>query len=265
MNKQRAKEILSTYMKDSSVDSDPEVQQALDLADSDPELLEWMQLQAEVDPVLRDALSDIPVPKDLEARLLETVRKESPAVAGTRPPRRLRLVGWGIAATLLVSISTFWFLRQNEDIVQNLQHSVSGVSPDDFSHFRDGMAYYINDVYFRLDHITKDLDSIESWLSNRESPVYEDLPDALTALDPIGCKQLQWQGLDVSLVCFHTTDGRIVHLFLLDRETATDSQFSGIDAVARSSGLETAGWVSPSTVYLLVGSDPSVDIEFALG
>ncbi|MEX0331219.1 MAG: hypothetical protein AB3N64_07335 [Puniceicoccaceae bacterium] len=265
MNKQRAKELLSAYLKDSSSEADPEIQRALELAESDPELIEWMQLQTEMDPALRDALSDIPVPKDLEARLLETVREDEKVAGSRSPARRLRLVGWGIAATLLVSVSTFWLLRENESIVQNLQHSVSGVSPDDFSHFRDGMAYYINDVYFRLDHTTQDLDSIRSWLSSKQSPVYEDLPDALTNLDPIGCKQLQWQGLDVSLVCFHTADGRIVHLFLLDRDNATDNQFSGIDAVARSSGLETAGWVSSSTVYLLVGSDPSVDIEFALG
>lgn len=265
MNKQRAKELLSAYLKDSSHEVDPELQQALELADSDPELQAWMQLQADLDPLLQDALSSVPVPPDLKARLLQTVGETASVPAAPRRARLLRPAIIGLAATLLLSVSAFWILRQNEAIVQSVQHSVSGTRPDDFTHFRDGMAYYIKQVYFRLDHFSGDLDSIESWLSNSQAPVYEDLPEALTALAPIGCKQLQWRGLEVSLVCFHTPDGKIVHLFLLDRESALQNQVNGIESVARSSGLETGGWFTPSTVYLLVGSDDSVDIEFALG
>ena len=265
MNQQRAKELLSAYLRDSSMDSDSEMQQALTMAESDPELQDWMRLQAEMDPLLGEALSDIPVPKDLEDKLLRTVREGARRPEQPAPAWRVRTAIAGLAATLLISVSVFWVLRQNEEIVQAVQTSFSGTSPDDFSHFRDGMAYYINRVYFRLDHLTGDLDSIESWLTDQASPVYEDLPESLTALVPIGCKQLQWQGLDVSLVCFHTSEGKIVHLFLLDRGAAGQNQFAGIETVAQSNGLETGGWLTESTVYLLVGSDPSVDIEFVLG
>lgn len=265
MNKERAKELLSAYLEESTAEVDPELQQALELAQSDPELLAWMQLQADLDPVLHKAVSSVSVPPDLEARLLQTVRASAPRAGKPARSRFMRPAILGLAATLLLSVSAFWILRHNESLVQSVQRSVSGTSPDDFTHFRDGMAYYIKQVYFRLDHLTEDLDSIESWLSGKDSPVYENLPPALAALQPIGCKQLQWRGLDVSLVCFHTDDGKIVHLFLLQRDSAQPIQFSGIDTVARSSGLETGGWSSPSTVYLLVGSDPSVDIEFGLG
>ena len=90
-------------------------------------------------------------------------------------------------------------------------------------------------------------------------------PKGLTALVPLGCKELSWQGHDVSLVCFHTADGKIVHMFILNQEGVDSSSFRDITSVATSHKLETGGWVSGSTVYLLVGSDPSVDIEFALG
>ena len=261
MNKQQAKEILTVHMRCPEGDPPDGMEEALAMAESDPELREWLQLQAELDPVLEEALSNTPVPPDLEETLLETVRT-SPVVRKVAWYRQARIAG--VAAAMVLGIGGSLFLRSNESIVQTLQESITGTSPDDFSHFRGGMAYYIRNVYFQLDHLTEDLDSIESWLDNSRAPGFEDLPAPLTALVPLGCKELKWQGLDVALVCFHTRDGKIVHLFLLDQDKVDPGQINDITRVAVSSGLETGGWLSGDTVYLLVGFDPEVDIEFVL-
>ncbi|NDV62612.1 DUF3379 domain-containing protein [Puniceicoccales bacterium CK1056] len=264
MNKQEAKERLSAYLQSSEAELDEQMQEALEMAESDPELQEWMQLQAEMDPQLREAFDQTPVPDDLEAALLETVRA-APVAAPARFFSRNLLWAFGAAAAVILGLGSFFYVRQNEVLIQDIQQSITGKSPDDFGNFRDGMAYYVRNVYFQLDHLTEDLTSIESWLDNKEAPVYEGLPAGLTALVPIGCKQLTWQDQNVSLVCFHTADGKIVHLFILNRQGIDASLYEDITAVANSQSLETGGWMTGSTVYLLVGSDPQVDIEFALG
>jgi hypothetical protein len=264
MNRETAKELLSTYLQSSGMEFDPHIQEALALAESDPELQEWLQLQSENDPAIREALEQVPVPDGLEDTLLEIVRKEAPAAPS---PRRFRPMVWGIgvAAALVLGAGLFLKLRSSEDFIQGIQHTITGTSPDDFTDFRDGMAYYIRNVYFQLDHLTTDLGSIEQWLGDNEAPVYEGLPEGLTALVPIGCKQLSWKEQNVSLVCFHTAAGKIVHLFILEREGFDPARFEDIGSVATSHALETGGWTTDGSVYLLVGSDPEVDIEFALG
>ena len=262
MNKEEAKQWLAAYVEDQDSGQDPCIREALHMAETDPELAEWLALQRQLDPLLREAFSATPVPDGLVDGLLATVRGD-----GSNTPSRRS--GWGllmaIAAILILSLSTFLYLRFNEDLVQNLQHSITGTHPDDFDSFRDGMAYYARKVYFQLDHFAGSLDSIESWLNESSSPGYDSLPSALAALDPIGCKQLSWKGQPVSLVCFHTERGAIIHLFILERGNTDADHFDNIREVAVSSELETGGWVTDEKIYLLVGSAPEVDIEFALG
>jgi len=263
MNLQEAKDLLSAYLQSPEGESDTRMLEALQMADSDPELQEWIQQQAELDPQIRDALAGAPVPENLESDLLKTVRV--PQVVPIRSSKLQLLWSWGFAAAVLIGVGTVFFLRQNETVVQDIQAMISGTEPDDFGNFREGMAYYVRSVYFNLDHHTKDLNSIQSWLEEKNAPVYETIPKELTALVPIGCKQLSWQDRDVSLVCFHTGDGKIVHMFILDRDGTADHLYQDITKIATSHDLETGGWLTDSTVYLLVGSDPQVDVEFALG
>ncbi len=265
MNREQAKQWLSAYVEGMDLGSEQNLREALRLAETDPELRDWWHHQQEMDQRMRAALADVPVPDGLEQVLLTSVGA-GPVSPGV-PAGFMRWRGWILAAAalLVLGLGTFLFLRNNEALVQDLQASVSGTSEDSFDQFRDGMAYYIRKVYFQLDHKSDQLPSIEDWLQNHDTPAFGNLPGQLAALPTLGCKQLEWRGQKVSLVCFNTRDGKIVHLFILDREGADPDQFRDIATVARSSGLETGGWLTPDKVYLLVGSDPEVDIEFALG
>jgi len=262
MNKQKAKEWLSAYVEGMEFEDNPELKEALRLAESDPELKAWWTEQNRIDAEMSGAMQDIPVPADLEARLMETVRTGRSG-RGILPFRLTWLAS--LAAVLVLGGALFIYMHQNDELVQQLQTAVSGTSPDDFDHYRDGMAYFIQNRYFQLDHLTTDLRSIENWLLQNDVPVYGHLPDNLVALDPIGCKELTWKGRQVSLVCFHNGNGGIVHLFVMEADGLDPEYYRNVTTVAVSSGLETGGWVDGDKVYVLVGSDPEVDIEFALG
>ena len=262
MNKEEAKKWLSAYMPGQESVLDPHLREALQMAGEDPELAAWLESRLKLDSAMHEALADAPVPPSLEQSLLETVRK-SPDRRKSNPRRLSWLTG--LAALLAVGLGGVFVVSKNEPLVQGIQEIVSGTSPDNFGNFRDGMAYYISNVYFTLDHRSEELPSIEAWIRHQQAPRFGELPGELAALAPIGCKKLQWRDLPVTLVCFHTADGKIVHLFILDRQQTSPERYLDIQKVATSSGLETGGWITDSAVYLLVGSDPEVDIEFALG
>ncbi len=263
MNKEKAKEWLSAYLEGLEFEDNPKLKEALRMVEEDPDLQEWWKAQRKLDRQMEAALEEIPIPDDLEARLLQAVGDRKDKEMVWKSTRRV-VWGLGIAAVLVLSVVAVRQTRQHEVILQNIQTRISGTSPDNFNHFRDGMAYYIRNVYFQLDHFSKDVDSIDTWLKAEDAPTFEALPEELLALKPIGCKQFKWKEQDVSLVCFHTPDGKIVHMFILDRNRAADDQYLGIDAIARSHELETGGWATNDRVYVLVGSDPEVDVEFAL-
>ena len=92
---------------------DAKMLEALELAESDPDLQHWLQRQAEMDSRLKEILESTPVPDGLEASLLETV--------GVKPAQRKpsfnrsRFMGWGIAAAVILGIGSVFVLRQNED------------------------------------------------------------------------------------------------------------------------------------------------------
>jgi len=262
MNKQQAMEWLSAYVPGEDLDHCPEMREALELAESDPELGEWLARRLEMDARMRSVLDEEPVPAGLEESLLKTVRQSaSPA------RRRLTWFKWTfrVAAIIVIGMGATLYMRRNEAIIQEIQSAFTGTTPDSYTEFREGMAYYVRSVYFQLDHLTSDLSSIDSWLNKKQAPTYEALPAELARLNPLGCKELTWQGQRVTLVCFHNGQGKIVHLFILDRDRADPRQYQDIQHVAKSHDLETGGWMTASRIYLLVGSDPQVDIEFALG
>ena len=261
MNIERAKELLSGNIDHPDEELQEALNEALELLESNPELQDWMERQELMDPSIKNAINAVPIPDGLEQSLLRSVGSARKGIS------RYRWIGWGgaVAAIILFGVAFFRITPQGEHLIQRVQVATSGSSPDSFDQFRDGMAYFIRKVYFQLDHKTTEMDSIENWLIDNKSPVFESIPDELLALDPIGCKELQWQGRNVSLVCFHTVDGNIIHLFIMERGPADDQGISAITSVAVSHDLETGGWLSDEKVYLLVGSAPGVDVEFALG
>lgn len=261
MKFEEARKVLSSCHPEDLKSPDPLIREALAMAAEYPELQELLSRQKEVDGRIAAALAETPVPEDLRDRLLGSV-------AGHQQKSRSRIVrlSWtfGIAAMLVIGVGTV-FLSKNEKMIRDIQRTVSGKDHEFFESYREGMAYYISSVYFQLDHLSDSLSSIENWLEEKDTPAYDELPDQLVALNPIGCKEIAWRDRKVSLVCFHTERGKIIHLFIMDTPGPEDEAYDNISRVAVAHGLETGGWTSGEKVYLLVGSDETVDIEFALG
>lgn len=197
------------------------------------------------------ALRQTPVPEGLRASLI----KGSPA-RETRPSAadRRRLPGWqlGMAAMLVFGLGAAWALI--------LQPKLRFDRTEDY---REAMAYFVGDVPFKLDFKTDNLQAIAQWLEDSGSPVPERIPVKLMAKTPLGCKQIDWGGTTVTLICFYASipQGQLVHLFVVDRDAVGEQAIRDLDQALSANGFETRGWLSEAHACLLVPSQRGMAVR----
>ncbi|MGJ8640612.1 MAG: hypothetical protein ACSHYA_14580 [Opitutaceae bacterium] len=181
--------------------------------------------------------------------LKDSILKEAPQAKAAilRPRFKLMAIAAMLAVGFLTSFIYFKLLGNDQ-----LNHA---------SNFRDAAASYISDERFLLDLNSSSLTEIANWIKERNAPNFGELPAALLAENPIGCKELKWRDQTITLVCFHREDGTIAHLFIGNQNPEMRDLMADITQVMRVSDLETAGWSTEQQVYLLMGSDPSVNIQ----
>ena len=134
---------------------------------------------------------------------------------------------------------------------------VSRASTEDF---RDHMAYFATQR-FTLDKKSSDLEVSRQWLHERGSPIYKMTPELLVKLKGKGCREIDWNGTKVSLVCFLNGNKDLVHLFVVETANLSLEQLEKIGINTRHHNLETRGWNDNKHLYLLVASDPKISLD----
>jgi len=249
MDIETAKIILSAYQVERGPFGNPQFAKALEMVERDPALAEWFEGMIGFDESIRRVIRSAPEPVALKEKLLEGYQE-------ARSHRRTWV--WsslgGLAAALIIGVGGFfaYTIHYNRGI-------------DDISSYRDAMAHFAVGSYFRLDYHDENITRIQNWLTHHDAVSFEDLSDELLALTPKGCKMLEWQGHQVSLVCFRLEDGNLVHLFITDEDARSVDAFKNIEMVFLAEGLETGGWRKDGKVFLLTGSAPGVSIDEFLG
>jgi hypothetical protein len=76
MNSDAAKEILSACRSRDRDGTDPIFHEALNQMESDSELKKWFEEQQDLDQTIREKLSSIEPPADLQAKILARIRGE---------------------------------------------------------------------------------------------------------------------------------------------------------------------------------------------
>ena len=240
-----AKQLLSSYHSDKDHFSDPHMLEALNMLEKNSELADWFEHQLAFDRQVKAALSEAPEPAGLRDKLLQNHKQ-------TKRNNVIRYVKWAttLAAVLMIGAGGFWGYTAN---YYSKMH--------EYATLREGMSHFIAGSHFLLDYLDKDLDNISEWLEEEDAPMYEAVPAMLAAKEPIGCKKMSWRGQDVSLVCFHREDGKIIHMFVAERDGFSEEAIADLDKVLVSHDLETGGWVTDTHVYLLTGSEPGVTVR----
>lgn len=234
MNNQEAKLILQAYRPNGQDAADPFFAEALEQSRRDPELQKWFAEEVALNSRVQTRLeSAIPIPSALKSDLL-ALRKTVRLVPWWSQPMRL-----AAAAVILLSLGAIFFLLPR--------------NPAQLASFRDTMARRSAQTQEHVTFESHDLAKIQNWLQARNIETNFDLPAALRAGITQGCRVVNWNGHQATMICF-MVNGQHMDLFVMDRTGLPDFPANGAPQFASADGLMTAMWASGQKVYLLTGS-----------
>jgi hypothetical protein len=237
MDSRQAKEILLLYREGIDPADDPQVIEALALAQRESELAQWLEQQRIIHTKVRTALSQIEPPEGLREQIVSERRLHT-SLSGKRKAvlAVAAVAGMVLAASLLISQ-----IRPEGE-----NKKLSG--------FQNRMAGIVLRSYPKMDLETNDIGQIRAYLARQGRGDYG-LPPTLDKTPGTGCKVLSWQNHPVSMICFNsgktTAAGNPdLFLFVMDQAAVPDSAAANRQ-IGQLSKLSTLSWTLNGKIYFL--------------
>jgi hypothetical protein len=239
MNRDDAKNILLLYRPGTPDAEDPQIIEALALVERDVELARWFGEHCSRQEVLPAKFSRIQVPDGLKEQIIsEQAAREKIIV------RRRNIVLTAVAATVVALLipATLWLRPQGDD---------------------NALAIYRNRMVgaalrgYAMDLAANNPAQIRDYLKQNRAPADYVLPGPLEEVAVTGCAIESWQGVKVSMICFHTGDPLLpgvqsdLWLFVINRASVKNAPPAGPPQLAKVNQLITAVWVQGDKLYLL--------------
>ena len=235
MNNQEAKLILQAYRPNGADASAPFFAEALEQSRRDPELQKWFAEEMLLNTRLQARLENaIPIPSGLKADLLALRKTVRPTPWWFQP---MKLAA---AAVILVSLGAIFLLLSR--------------NPTQVASFRDAMARSSTETQEHVVFESHDIAKIQQWLQSKDMETNFDLPAALQAGVAQGCRMVNWNGHQATMICF-MVNGEHMDLFVMDRAGLPGFPESGSPQFASANGVMTAMWADGGKVYLLTGQN----------
>ncbi len=238
MTNDEAKFILSAYRPNGRDAQDPVMAEALEQAARDPELAEWFRRERELDVAISERLSQVAVPPSLRSNILAGHR-----MMVSRPASRpwwSRALSWAAAVVLFVGLAAFWGQRTPE-----VERS--------FALYRSDMTNFLEHELKGLDFRAPAFSEVSAWLVQERGMDRLTVPADVQSAPTMGCRILDWNGAEVTLVCFSSPSGELTHLVVVDR-SALNSLLPGLGSGPDfQDGWTTVSWEEGDRVYLLAG------------
>ncbi|MBA3543977.1 MAG: hypothetical protein H0T83_06020 [Chthoniobacterales bacterium] len=232
MNEQEARLILRAGRPDDQDRNDPEVAAALQVAERSPELARWLAEEQAFDRAMAAHLAATPAPFGLKTRILA----QATAPATSRSARWL--VGLAGVAALL------FLLAQVVDLWHNAAPDAA-VLPG----YASEMVSFVK-LPPRLEMESADLGAIKGWLA-QNGTLTPEVPANLAALQPVGCRVLAYRGHKVSLVCFQRAEGKLAHLFVVDRAALPGLKPGAAPSFDQEGEWTSALWAEGDRAYMI--------------
>ena len=236
MTDEEAKLILHAHRPGGQDANDPDVNAALEHVRTRPELLNWFEQQQQSDAALSRKLKQVAAPEGL----LESLVPPQPAAAPGWPPLA------AAAAIAFLLVGSLWWASQNKN------------RPLEFAALRREMAHQL--VQFpNLDLEAERWAELEQWLSTDPAWAQARIPAALQRFPGIGCRNLEWRGAKLGLVCF-SVQGEVLHVLLIPPSALPELSLPLQQPEMLSVGRwNTAAWRDANLGYLvLTRASPSL-------
>lgn len=247
MNPTEAKTILLLYRPGTADAKDPQMIEALALAQSNQEVARWLEAHCAGQRALRGGFLQITPPAGLKEQILSEFAASQRAVARRR-------LGFALAAALALAgiLASFWPARR--------------AAGDPLVHYQNRMVRTALGGY-AMDLLTNDPVSIRAYLAQHQAPADFTLPIALQRIALTGCAVSAWQGARVSLICFRTGKplppgaASDLWLFVVERSTVENAPKTYTPQFARISRLMTATWAEGNKLYFLGVQGQEADLK----
>jgi uncharacterized membrane protein YbaN (DUF454 family) len=237
MNNQEAKLILQAYRPGGRDTFDPLFAEALEQARRDPELQKWFTEEHLLDSQIQFKLrSAVAIPRDLKANLL-ALRKIIRPVPWWFQPMKLAAAA---AIILLIGLAAFLLLPQK---------------PTQLVLFREKMIHYSMQEHGHITFESPDIAKIQQWLQARGVDANFELPAGLQGKPAQGCRVVDWNGHQATMICFVLEDGKHMDLFVMDRAGLPSFPEGGEPQIVKTGGLMMTTWAKGGKVYLLTGDN----------
>lgn len=243
MDSREARSFLGVY-RAGEMDSDARFADAHNLAETDPELARWWAEEQELDRLIAGKMRQAPISEGLKARLIA-----STAESGNKIIRRDWQRPLLLAAACFVALAAVLGLWP--------RHSQPAVTVADY---RDEMVGFIK-VTPALELETSDLSRVAQFLEKKNAPSQFEIPKPLREMKPVGCRTLRFRGHDVSLICFQRGEGKLVHLFVMDRAALADLRRDSAPDFAKEGTWMTAAWAAGDHTYLVAAQGDREQLE----
>jgi uncharacterized membrane protein YbaN (DUF454 family) len=238
VNRDEAKNILLPYRHGTADADDPQIVEALALAERDQELKDWLVKHCARQYVLRENFRRISAPAGLKEQIISE-RAVQKKIIIWQPKFALAAMA---ALVLLVALIPFWLLhRGHDDTLAVYQNRMAGVALRGYA----------------MDLVTNNPEQIHAYLAQHRAPADFALPVALKQAALVGCAVEGWQGVKVSMICFRT--GRTLApggqsdlwLFVVDRASVRGAPAGDSPQFFKVNRLITATWTQGDKLYLL--------------
>jgi hypothetical protein len=241
VNHDEAKAILLFYRHGTADAEDPQIAEALALADHDQELKDWLVNHCARQFVLRENFRQIRAPAGLKEQIISEQAAQEKVIFW-RPKVALAAVA---ALVLLVALVPFWFShRAYDDTLAVYQNQMAGAALRGYA----------------MDLVTNSPEQIRGYLAKNHAPADFILPEKLKQANLLGCAVEGWQGVKVSMICFSTgkplaPGGQSdLWLFVVDRASVRGASAGDSTQFSKVNRLTTATWTQDGKLYLL-GTD----------
>ncbi|MEO6569856.1 MAG: hypothetical protein ABIO94_13925, partial [Opitutaceae bacterium] len=196
MNDEQIKFVLGAARPGGRDTADPAFAEALRRVAEDPKLREWFEREQAFGAAISERVREVAPPAALRAAILAGGR------LSVRAPWWRRPATLAMAAGLVVMITVV-------SAVVRLTRPASAADLPEFA------LKFAGRGYIGLREHSTDVEKLKLWLASRNAPLPAKIPTELAQLQGLGCRTVDFQGKNISLICFE--QGHEFHLFIARR------------------------------------------------
>lgn len=254
MNRDRISEILAAYRPGEGLEDDPEVREALALAEKDAALGEALRQSLAFDEAFSGKLREAPVPENLYGLILAKSRNHTKQLSeNPGRPRENKILRFfhpaafaaAAAIILLLALSfTFW----------NPPSPAGSAAPELQTASVASLLESANALYGRLNpsFVSRDGEEIVNFLKSRNGHIPSSIPGNVSWGHAFACDVMEVDGKTVSVVCFlGEEDTQTFHLFTFKRKDFERMDIPSNPRITSGNGPCSATWTHGQLIHVL--------------